>query len=80
MKKKGLYQKSKKVQYKISKCFTFHETKTSNFLIIILQLHLRLNIKQIIQKKSKYQHINKCFKDNQCHLRKEKQVINIKFI
>ena len=41
-------------QHKILKCFTIQETKLSSYMMFILQLHLRLNMKQFIEKKSKY--------------------------
>ena len=35
-------------------CFTNHEKLLFNYLMIILQLHLRQNTKQFIEKGSKY--------------------------
>ena len=37
--------------------------KLSNCLVIILELHLKLNTKQNMEKVSKYQLLQKCFKD-----------------
>ena len=51
IKKEGLKQKSKKMLQKIQKRFTMHKAKLSNYLMIILQLHLRLSIKQFTKKK-----------------------------
>ena len=50
IKRKDINQMSKKVYYKILKCFRKHEKRLSNFLTIILQLHLRLNIKQFMKR------------------------------
>ena len=40
-----LNQESKKMTLKILNCFTNHEKQLLNYLIIILQLYLRRNIK-----------------------------------
>ena len=50
IKRKDINQMNKKVYYKILKCFRKHEKQLSNFLTIILQLHLRLNIKQFMKR------------------------------
>ena len=50
IKRKDINQMSTKVYYKRLKCFRKHEKRLSNFLTIILQLHLRLNIKQFMKK------------------------------
>ena len=50
---------------KILKHLTNYEKKLSNCLTIILELHLKLNTKQNMEKVSKYQIQNKCFKDYQ---------------
>ena len=44
-------------------------------LMIILQSHLRVEIKQLMENGSKYQPLSKCFKDYQQQLQMEKQVI-----
>ena len=44
-------QKSKKVHWKILNCFTNHEKLLLSYLMIILQLHLRINTKQIHEKR-----------------------------
>ena len=52
---KGRYnQKSKKVHWKILNCFTNYEKLLLNYLIIILQLYLRLNTNQFMEKKCKH--------------------------
>ena len=49
---KGRYnQKSKKAHWKILNCFTNYEKLLLNYLIIILQLYLRLNTNQFMEKK-----------------------------
>ena len=52
--KKDLNQKSKKVHYKILNCFTNHGKLLLNYLMNVLQLHLKLNTKQNMEKISKY--------------------------
>ena len=47
------------------KLLTSHEKLLLNYLMIILQLHLKLNIKQNMEKDWKYQFLNKSFKDYQ---------------
>ena len=47
------------------KLLTSHEKLLLNYLMIILQLHLKLNIKQNMEKDWKYQFLNKGFKDYQ---------------
>ena len=58
-------QKSKKVHWKILNCFRNHEKLLLIYLMIIRQLHLRLNTKQFTEKDSKYSFLNKLFKDCQ---------------
>ena len=43
-------QKSKKDHWKILNCFTNHEKMLLNHSMIILQLYLRLNTKQLMEK------------------------------
>ena len=52
--KKDLNQKSKKVHYKILNCFTNHGKLLLNYLMNVLQLRLKLNTKQNMEKISKY--------------------------
>ena len=47
-KSEGLNQGSKKVQCTILKHFKNHETVLLNFLMIILQLYLSLNLQQLL--------------------------------
>ena len=42
-----------------------HEEKLSNCLMIILELYLKVNTNQNMEKFSKYYLLNKCFKDYQ---------------
>ena len=51
---KGGNQKSKKNAIKILIYFRNHKRKLSNYLMIILKLYLKLNIKQDLEKDSKY--------------------------
>ena len=51
---KYINQQSKKIRWKILNCFRNHEKLLLNRLMIILQLHLRLNTKQFMEKGSKY--------------------------
>ena len=48
---RDINQKSKKVHWKILNCFTNHEKLLLSYLMIILQLHLRINTKQIHEKR-----------------------------
>ena len=52
-----------KMVLKILNCFTKNEKVSLNYLIINLQLYLRLNTKEKIEKDSKYKLLNKCFED-----------------
>ena len=49
-KEEDINQKSKKVQWKILNCLTNLEKLLLNYLMIILQLYLRLNTKQFMEK------------------------------
>ena len=55
--------KEQKSALKISNCFTSHEKLLLNYLIVNLQLYLRLNTKQNMEKNPKYKLLDKCFKD-----------------
>ena len=52
-KKRKVLIKRENVHLKILKCFTKHIKKLSHNLMIILELHLRLNIKQFTEKTPK---------------------------
>ena len=58
-------QMSKNVHYKTFKCFTRDDMVLLYCLLIILQIYLRLNIKKLMEMESKYELLNKCFKDCQ---------------
>ena len=52
--RRDINQKSKKVHWEILNCYTNHENLLLNYLMIILQFHLKLNTKQFTEKNSKY--------------------------
>ena len=61
---KGRYKsKDQQSAKKISKPFTNHKEWLCTYLTIILNLHLRLNIDQFMEKDWKYWLLNKQFKD-----------------
>ena len=55
---RGRYKpEEQKVNYRILNCFTKHEKLLLNYLMIVLQLHLRQNIKQFMEKDVSFTYI-----------------------
>ena len=58
-------QMSKNVHYTTFECFTRDDIVLLYCLLIIVQIYLRLNVKKLMEMESKYELLNKCFKDCQ---------------